>query len=169
VAFLLIFVLTALYPGTAGFLSAVVSAAIIIIFSFVMPRVTLKGARIKEAILGFKEFLSVTETDRLKFHNAPEKNPELFEKFLPYAMVFGVEQEWAGQFKDIYRGQPSWFESSGSERVFTSLVLADFVSDFSGTANSSMITPPSASSGGSGMGGGGFSGGGFGGGGGGSW
>ena len=28
----------------------------------------------------------------------PERTPELFEKFLPYALALGVEQKWSEQF-----------------------------------------------------------------------
>jgi len=151
--------------GTA---SGIVSGIIILIFGWLMPAVTKKGAELKESILGFKDFLSVTETDRLKFHNAPEKNPEMFEKFLPYAMVLRVENEWAKQFEGIYNQQPGWYEDS-SGRVFNAIILSSIISDFSSSAMTMMSSQPSsAAGGGSGFSGGG-SGGGFGGGGGGSW
>lgn len=151
-----------------GVFSGIVSGIIILVFGWLMPAVTVKGAALKENILGFKDFLAVTETDRLKFHNAPEKNPEMFEKFLPYAMVLGVEKEWAKQFEGIYNQQPGWYEDS-SGRMFSALILANIVSDFNSSAMSSMASQPSsAAGGGSGFSGGG-GGGGFGGGGGGSW
>jgi len=155
--------------GAFGFFAGLASGIIILVFGWLMPAVTLKGARTKEDILGFKLFLSVTETDRLKFHNAPEKNPQMFENFLPYAMVFGVEKEWSKQFEGIYNQQPDWYEDS-SGRVFSALILANMVGDFNSSAMSTIASQPSqAAGGGSGFGGGGFSGGGFGGGGGGSW
>ena len=151
-----------------GVASGILSGIIILIFGWLMPAVTTRGAELKENIIGFKDFLSVTETDRLKFHNAPEKNPQMFEKFLPYAMVLGVESEWAKQFEGIYNQQPDWYEDS-SGRVFNAIILSSMVSDFSSSAMATMSSQPSsASSGGSGFSGGG-GGGGFGGGGGGSW
>ena len=36
-------------------------------------------------------------------------SPEMFEKFLPYAMAFGVEEKWANAFEDIYREPPQWY------------------------------------------------------------
>lgn len=151
-----------------GVFSGIVSGIIILIFGWLMPAVTKKGAELKENILGFKDFLSVTETDRLKFHNAPEKNPQMFEKFLSYAMVLGVEKEWAKQFEGIYNQQPDWYEDS-SGRAFNAIILSSMISDFSNTAGAAMASQPSsASGGGSGFSGGG-GGGGFGGGGGGSW
>ena len=154
--------------GGWGVFSGIVSGIIMLIFGWLMPAVTQKGALLKENILGLKDFLAVTETDRLKFHNAPEKNPEMFEKFLPYAMVLGVENEWAKQFEGIYNQQPDWYEDS-SGRMFNAMILSSMVSDFNSTAMTTMTSQPSsASGGGSGFSGGG-GGGGFGGGGGGSW
>jgi len=154
--------------GGWGVFSGIISGVIILVFGWLMPAVTKKGAELKENILGFKDFLFVTETDRLKFHNAPEKSPEMFEKFLPYAMVLEVEKEWAKQFEGIYNQQPEWYEDS-SGRMFNAIILSSMVSDFSNSATTAMASQPSsASGGGSGFSGGG-GGGGFGGGGGGSW
>ena len=146
-----------------------VSGVMVLIFSRYMPRKTKRGAEMHEKIMGFKWFLSVTEKDRLKFHQAPAKSPKEFEEFLPYAMVLGVEKEWAGQFADMYVTPPEWFEgSSGS--AFGTLYMVSALRDMSTNFGSVAASRPgSAGSGGSGFGGGGFSGGGFGGGGGGSW
>lgn len=154
--------------GYMGVISLVASGVLIIIFSFFMPSKTIKGVLAKEYLLGLKNYLQVAEKDRLEFHNAPEKDPQLFEKLLPYAMALRVEKDWAKQFEDIYSQQPQWY--SGDQANFSALALANSLDSFSAKANTTMVSrPPSASSGGSGLGGGGFSGGGFGGGGGGSW
>ena len=42
--------------------------------------------------LGFKEFLSRVESGR---YRKIITSPELFERFLPYAMAFRVEKNWA--------------------------------------------------------------------------
>lgn len=147
----------------------IVMAILLALYGQFMPKRTHAGVKAKVHIKGFKWFLSVTEKERLKFHNAPAKKPELFEQFLPYAMVLGVENEWAGQFADIYKGQPGWYEGpSGS--VFNAVVFAHAMSSMSSNVGSTFTSHPTSAGGGSsGFGGGGFSGGGFGGGGGGSW
>ena len=48
---------------------------------------SMKGRRVMDQIDGFKQYLSVAEEDRLEFLNPPEKTPELFERFLPYAIA----------------------------------------------------------------------------------
>jgi len=148
------------------FVPGVIAIGIIVfIFGFFMPARTLKGVYAREHILGLKEYLSVAEKDRIEFHNAPEKNPQTFEKFLPYAMALGVEKEWAKQFEGIFKENPSWYNDP-SMSTFSAAAFASSIGDFSSSAGA--VSVP-ASSGGSGVGGGGFSGGGMGGGGGGSW
>ena len=156
------------YFGNVAIISGVSSLVILIFFAIFMGHRTKKGVLAKEKLLGLKLYLETAEKDRLKFHNAPAKNPQRFEKLLPYAMIFGVEEEWAEQFKDIYKEQPEWYQSP-SGQVFNSVILANNLHSFSKTTSATALSSPSsASSGGSGFSGGG-SGGGFGGGGGGSW
>ena len=170
IATFLIYFFTGSLSTTAGMVSSGFAGIIVIIASRFMSKRTKKGVFAKEQILGLKLFLTVAEKDRIKFHNAPEKNPELFEKLLPYAMVLGVETQWAGQFADIYKQPPKWYSTDEDLSTFNSLALISGMQNFSSQASTILYTAPaSASSGSSGFGGGGGSGGGFGGGGGGSW
>ena len=170
IAFMLAFVviMSSIFFQEVAVFAGILIFIIITGFGILMPRYTKKGVETKEKLLGFKLYLETAEKDRIAFHNAPEKKPEIFEKFLPYAMVFGVEKKWAEQFKDIYNQQPEWY--SGAEgQVFNSVILANNLNAFNSVVSASLSSnPSSASSGGSGFSGGG-SGGGFGGGGGGSW
>jgi hypothetical protein len=130
------------------------------------PRgMTPAGADEWAKVRGFKLYLSVTEKDRLKFSDAPDKTPERFNKLLPFAVALGVEQEWAKQFEGIDVAPATGWYGGYNPATFSAVYLASALgSDFShGVANN---FSPVASSGSSV---GGFSGGGFGGGGGGSW
>jgi uncharacterized membrane protein YgcG len=146
-------------------------------------RLTDKGLEAERVLLGLKRYISVAEEERIKFHNAPEKNPELFEKLLPYAMIFGLEKKWAKEFENIYTSAPGWYPSF-SGQVFSTALLVSSLKDFSASTTSSLFSSSlSYSYGGggssgssfgssgssSGSSGGGSSGGGGGGGGGGSW
>lgn len=144
--------------------SVIVSVIIFVVIDRLMPAKTEKGVAAKEHILGLKEYLRIAEKDRLEFHNAPEKKPEVFEKLLPYAMVLGVNDVWAKEFEGIYTTPPSWYEGSNSA-VFNAVYFNHTLSSFNAMAASSMASNPSSG----GSGGGGFSGGGGGGGGGGGW
>jgi uncharacterized membrane protein len=136
--------------------ATVLSFATLAVFAQLMPARTVAGARARETSLGFKEFLSRVEEDRYK---RMITSPELFEKYLPYAMAFGVEQKWANAFKDIYREPPQWYTGPGH---FDSVNFGHSISSMSEAAASTMSSSPSSS----GSGGGGSSGGGSGGGGG---
>lgn len=147
--------------------SSVMCGLIIIAFGWQMPRMSKEGAIVAEEIQGFRWFLSVTEEKRLEFTDAPVKKPEQFARFLPVAVAFAIEKQWAHQFDDMMIPQPSYIEGNWSG--WTALQMANTIDTMHHTTASSMYSPPS--SGGSGSSGfsGGGSGGGMGGGGGGSW
>jgi len=162
------FFIGGIFGGLAMF-SFIVCGAMIAAFGFHMPARTQKGVLAKEHILGLKLYLTVAEKDRINFHNAPAKNPQHFEELLPYAMVLGVEKEWAKQFEGIYNTKPDWYNDPTATN-FTALMLVSNMNSFGSEVRSTFASAPaSASSGSSGFGGGGGSGGGGGGGGGGSW
>ena len=142
------------------------------VFLFLLIAPTIEGRKIMDEIKGFKWFLSVTEKDRMNFHNPPEKTPELFEKFLPYAVALNVQNKWAEQFSQVFsqlheQGRdyhPGWYAGA-----LTGASIVAF-SNSLGTGLNSAITSASVAPGSSsGFGGGGGSGGGGGGGGGGGF
>lgn len=145
------------------------SGAIVMAFSFIMPRLSVKGVLMLYELLGLKEFINRAEKDRLE--RLSREDPTVFDRVLPYAMVMGVADEWAEAFKDLYREPPGWYESSAwpVTGFYTALLVADLGEGLRtmGSTFSSSPSRTSAGSGGSGFSGG-FSGGGFGGGGG-SW
>ncbi|HAM88315.1 MAG: hypothetical protein US83_C0005G0070 [Candidatus Falkowbacteria bacterium GW2011_GWC2_38_22] len=151
--------------GIIGYVSFALSGLLIMIFGNFMPKKSEKGVLAREHILGLKTYLNIAEKDRINFHNAPEKNPQIFEKLLPFAMVLGVEAAWAKQFENIYQTNPSWY-SDANMGNFSVLAFTNSLGGFQSSTNTIMAS--TASSGGSGFSGG-DSGGGFGGGGGGSW
>lgn len=127
------------------------------------------GNKAYYSLLGLKRYIATAEKHRIEFHNDPEKYRGVFEKLLPYAILFGLEKKWIKEFEDIYTTQPDWY--AGDMSTFSAYHIANSVSGIS----SSIIKATNHSTGGgfsdgsSGFGGGGFSGGGGGGGGGGSW
>ncbi len=148
----------------AGIAAGVLSGVIIIFFGWFMPSRTIQGSRALEQVLGFREFLSRVEGDRLE---RMVKTPEMFEKFLPYAMALGVEESWAKAFEGIYTQPPSWYSGPAGVSTFRPGTFTQNLGVMSTTAASTMSSSPRSSSG-SGFSGG-SSGGGFGGGGGGGF
>lgn len=139
-----------------------------------MEAPTAEGRQVMDRIAGFKHYLGITEEERLDRMNPPEKTPELFERYLPYAIALDVENRWADKFAGVlaaaaatagttstmawYSGQGNvWHDPGG---------FASSVGDSLASSISSASASPSSSSG---SGGGGSSGGGGGGGGGSGW
>ena len=144
-------------------LAGIVSGLIILLFAQIMPARTAAGARMLEKVRGFEEFLRRVESDRFE---RVVRTPEMFERFLPYAMAFGVEAKWARAFRNIYTQPPTWYVGS-HVAMFNAGSFSSRLSDMSTQAGKTMSSSP-RSSGGSGFSGG-SSGGGSGGGGGGGF
>ncbi|HEV2305015.1 MAG TPA: DUF2207 domain-containing protein [Candidatus Acidoferrales bacterium] len=144
----------------AGVLTGIIVAG----FGYLMSARTVAGERELEKVLGFEDFLGRVEKDQIE---RIEKTPEMFEKYLPYAMALRVEKKWATAFQDIYRQPPQWYAGPFGG-TFQTLFLINELNFMSMQTGSAMASTP-RSAGGSGFGGGGFSGGGFGGGGGGGF
>jgi Predicted membrane protein (DUF2207) len=150
--------------------SVVISAVIWWLFARVMTAKTVKGGRVRVAVLGFQEFMNRVDGERLK-----RMPPTTFEKFLPYAMALGVEHHWAQAFAGIVTDPPSWYVGPGyvPGMGFNPLFFMGSMNTMTSDMHQVFVSAPRASSTGSGFGGGGFggsgggfSGGGFGGGGG---
>lgn len=111
-------------------------------------------------LLGFKKFIEVAESSRLK--TLVEQDPQYFYNILPYAYLFGVSDKWIKKFENIIPLEPSWYYGRSFNHT-----------SFRHISNSmKSVSVPSVANGGVSSksgGGGGFSGGGGGGGGGGSW
>jgi uncharacterized membrane protein len=150
----------------AFIIAGIASGAIICGFGWFMPAHTEQGARALEGVLGFEDFLVHVESDRF---NRTIKTPEMFEKFLPFAMALGVEKNWSRAFQGIMTQPPQWYRGSSYGPNFYPMTFTNDLGYMSSRAGSVMSSAP-RSSGGSGFsGGGGSSGGGFGGGGGGGF
>ena len=143
--------------------AGVAVAMILLLFAAIMPARTETGARAREHVLGFEEFLRRVESEQFK--RVILSKPELFDRYLPYAMAFGVEQKWARAFEGIYTQPPTWYTGSYGT-TFSATRFSNSLGTMSSKVSSTMSSSP-RSSGGSGFSGGSSGGGGGGGGGGG--
>jgi predicted membrane protein DUF2207 len=138
-----------------------------------MAAPTKEGRAVLDHIAGFKQYLSITEEERLDRMHPPEMTPALFEKYLPYAVALDVENQWADKFSAVLAaasaaGQAqgfAWYSGHGDPWNHTGSFVDQVGSSLSSTVASASTAPGSSS----GSGGGGSSGGGGGGGGGGGW
>jgi uncharacterized membrane protein YgcG len=151
---------TGLVAGVAMLIAGVASALVLGVFAFLMPARTEKGARTREAALGFRQFLERVESPR---YRRMISSPAQFEEYLPYAMAFRCEDKWAKAFDDLLTEPPNWYH--GHYGTFRPSAFAGDLGTLASTAGSTMASSPSSS----GSGGGGSVGGGSGGGGGGGF
>ena len=137
-----------------------------------------EGLALRRYLSGLKMYIGAAETERLRMLQSPEgaekvkidtadekQLVKLYERVLPYAVLFGQEKEWSAQLGKYYEQvgeQPDWYSGQGA---FNAAAFAAGMNSLSSVASS--VSDYSSTSGGST--GGGFVGGGGGGGGGGGW
>lgn len=145
-----------------------------VLFFFLLKAPTRLGRETLDKLEGFALYLKTAEEDRLNAGTPPEKTPELYERYLPFALALGVDQQWSEKLSSTLsrigdpkegRYHPGWYHGSlwdlGNPARFSSAMASGLTS-----AITAASAAPGSSSGSSG---GGFSGGGGGGGGGGGW
>ena len=120
-----------------------------VFFAIIMKRPTMRGRKLLDEILGFKDYLEVAEKDEMNLRNPPEKTPELFEAYLPFALALGVDQPWAEKFASVLAAvqqtdgttyQPRWYNGS-----FNTMDLSRTTSQLSNSLNTaitSSVSPP---------------------------
>jgi uncharacterized membrane protein YgcG len=149
---------------------------VIFVLSIVLLTVepkSLRGAEMLDHLNGLKMYIKMAEEDRMRVLQSVDgadrivdgenSKVKLYEKLLPYAMIFGLEKTWLKELAAQYPEgvSPDWYHGSG---VFNGILFANSMSSMSRSLNSYTLSASSVSGGG-----GGFSGGGGGGGGGGGW
>jgi uncharacterized membrane protein YgcG len=154
-------------------LAAVGLALCNLVFYWLLKAPTPRGRAVLDQIEGFRMYMTTAEEERLKVLHPPEKTPQLFERYLPYAMALDCENQWNDKFASVLAAAATagatagaiggWYAGPGGfgSRDFGS----SLGNSLSSSISSSGVAPGSVS----GSGGGGFSGGGGGGGGGSGW
>ena len=88
--------------GTFLVISTIVAMVIVVaVFAFLLMRPTGLGRKLLDELAGFEEYPEIAEKDEMNLRNPPAKTPQLFEKYLPFALAIGVEQEWAERFSKV--------------------------------------------------------------------
>ena len=132
---------------------------------------TISGRKLIDQLEGFRMYLTTAEEDRLNVLNPPEKTPELFERYLPYALALDCENEWNSKFAAVLAAAsagataPLWYSGNHWDSGRTGGFTESLGSNLSSSISSASSAPGSSS----GSSGGGSSGGGGGGGGGSGW
>ncbi|MFH1833678.1 MAG: DUF2207 domain-containing protein, partial [bacterium] len=92
-------------PGWGWFLlGSIVSVIIVWAYSPFMPQRTKKGAQEQKKWEAFRNYLD----DLTRFQDM-EAAQESFEKYLAYAIAFGVEKQWVRRFEGLNVPPPVWY------------------------------------------------------------
>jgi uncharacterized membrane protein YgcG len=156
----------------AAALILVLCVGLNIVFYQLLKAPTRLGRKVMDEIEGFKRYLNVAEKNRMEMLNEPQRTPQLFESFLPYALALDLEDRWSEKFADVLAAAQrdsahrcSWYHGPSSDLSTMGNVATDIGSSLAGAVSAASASSSSSS----GSGGGGSSGGGGGGGGGGGW
>jgi len=123
-------------PPLPWILTGILTGLIILASGRLLSARTIAGARTLAKVLGFKEFLGRVEKDHIE---RLERTPELFEKYLPYAMALRVEEKWTQVFDNVTVPAPQWYQRKhGGD--FLPVHLVD---DLDGTSNEAGSVPTS--------------------------
>ena len=149
----------------------VVTIGLHVLFHHLLKAPTRTGRAVLDKVEGFKIFLGAVDGDRMNRATPPNKTPEVFEKFLPYALSLDLEQAWAQQFAGVLGGasqapgsgsgySPAWYSGGDWNSMGATGFASSLAGSFSGAISSSSSAPGSDGGGGGGSGGGGGGGGG---------
>jgi uncharacterized membrane protein len=128
-----------------------------------MPRRTPVGAELFRRVQGFRAYLQTAGVDGAGSAQAPAQ----FSSYLPYAMVFGLTEQWTRTL--VLVGAPPQTPWYWSHPPYSPARFSFHIGLFSSSAESLTASPPAVSGSSGFSSSGGSSGGGGGGGGGGSW
>ena len=147
------------------------TVAIHFLFKYLLKAPTQTGRELLDKVEGFKLFLGAVESDPMNRAMPPNKTPQVFEKFLPYALALNLEQAWAEKFSGVLGGasnspggngaySPAWYSGPGWNGMGATGFADSLGGSFSSAISSSASAPGSSGGGGGGSGGGGGGGGG---------
>ena len=160
------------YPALPVVLLVVGVAAMVTVSVLLFRKpLTSEGAVARDHLRGLEMFMTWAEADRIRMLQSPagaERRPidvndeaqmlDLYEKLLPFAVIFRIETTWAEQLATHYHDDsPHWFAGSGS---FSVAAFSSSMSSLTTSASSSSSSGGSTGGGSAGGGGGGGGGGG---------
>ncbi|NLT30484.1 MAG: DUF2207 domain-containing protein, partial [Propionibacterium sp.] len=153
--------LAALLGAVAGWALLGIAIALIglalIATAHVMPSRTPRGSAMLAQAKGFELYLTTAEADQLRF----EEGEDIFSKYLPYAIVFGVAERWTRVCAALAAEgrmtiDTGWYAGSylmlANPAAFAGSMAG--LSDSMTSAMTSAVSSSMASAGGSGFGGG---------------
>jgi hypothetical protein len=123
--------------------NGILTALIICGFGWFMSARSISGVRAIAKIRGFRDFLGRVEKDHIE---RLENTPEVFEKYLSYAMALSVATKWAEAFAGLAVPPPQWYRGKGSD-FFPVHLFHDLNTMSEQTAGQTASTPIGGASG----------------------
>ncbi|RWZ52738.1 DUF2207 domain-containing protein [Labedella phragmitis] len=119
------------WPGVVGLLAAVAAVIVAISVWRYRDRITDAGAPVRDHLVGLRDYLALAEADRLRVLQSPDGAERIdtgdplqivhvYEKLLPYAVIWGVEKQWAEVLETRVQetGAPlGWYDGSSFSSV----------------------------------------------------
>ncbi|MGB2631897.1 MAG: DUF2207 domain-containing protein, partial [Minisyncoccales bacterium] len=144
-------------------LSLALAGIVLLVFGLLMPKRTLKGAELNWRVKGFKLYMETAEKYQAQFN----EKENIFEKFLPYAIMFGMANLWIKKMEQIYGKEyfanyhPAWYAGAFSGNFDADSFTSQINSISAGIAANIGTTSGAGGAGAAGSGGGGGGGGGW--------
>ena len=91
----------------------VLTAVIFLVMARNMPQRTRAGAEMKMRLEAFKRYLQNIE----KYTNLKEATDQ-FDKYLPFAIAFGIDRSWVQKFSAVQTPVPPWYVPIGYPRYY---------------------------------------------------
>ncbi len=82
----------------------VIGSAAAFLFADVMPAKTQKGSQVATNWRAFRKYL-----DDIEKHSDMQQVSDKFDQFIPYAVMFGIEQDIIKRFANVLTAMPTWY------------------------------------------------------------
>lgn len=80
----------------------------LLIIARVMPRKTTKGSQVAAQWNAFRRYL-----DNIEDYTDLRQATDIFDRYLPYAIAFGLENSWVEKFAQVETPAPPWYQPTG--------------------------------------------------------
>lgn len=126
-------------------IAAVLVWIVMLRLSKAMPQKTMAGAEAAAKWRAFKRYLESIE----KHENLIEAR-DLFDRYLSYAVAFGLERQWIRSFASVGGSSPGWFapaggfgggDFDGADTVFDAMQAGRMIGHFGGTGGGDINMP----------------------------
>lgn len=128
-------------------IAAVLIWLVMLRLSKAMPQKTMVGAEAAAKWRAFKRYLESIE----KHENLTEAQ-DLFDRYLSYAVAFGLERQWIRSFASVGASSPGWFapagggggfggDFDGADTIFDAMQAGRMIGHFGGTGGGDVNVP----------------------------